>query len=85
MIRGHNGTVAWGRTATDTDNADVYVETVNPANADEVQWNGAWEPLRVFTEEITVRGAAPANGRRSSSAVTGRSSSRTGSTIAPTR
>jgi penicillin amidase len=58
VIRGHNGKVAWGRTATDTDNADVYVETVNPANADEVQWNGAWEPLRVLTEEIRVRGGA---------------------------
>lgn len=59
IIRGHNGRVAWGRTATDTDSADVYVETVNPANAGEVQWNGAWEPLRVVTEEIRVRGAAP--------------------------
>ena len=41
VIRGHNGRVAWGRTATDTDSADVYVETVNPANPNEVQWRGA--------------------------------------------
>src|SRR5687768_6555593 len=59
VIRGHNGRVAWGRTATETDQADVYVETVNPANANEVQWNGRWEPLRVIKEEIRVKGAAP--------------------------
>ena len=39
--------------------ADVYVETVNPANPNEVQWRGTWEPLRVITEEIRVRGGAP--------------------------
>jgi penicillin amidase len=59
VIRGHNGRVAWGRTATETDQADVYVETVNPANANEVQWNGRWEPLRVIKEEVRVKGAAP--------------------------
>ena len=59
VIRGHNGRVAWGRTATDTDQADVYVETVNPANANEVLWNGRWEPLRVISEEVRVKGAAP--------------------------
>ncbi len=59
VIRGHNGRVAWGRTATDTDQADVYVETVNPANANEVLWNGRWEPLRVIGEEVRVKGAAP--------------------------
>ncbi len=56
VIRGHNGRVAWGRTATETDQADVYVETVNPANPNEVMFNGTWEPLRVVTEEISVKG-----------------------------
>ena len=46
VIRGHNGQVAWGRTATGTDEADVFVEELNPANPNEVKWNGAWEPLR---------------------------------------
>ena len=63
VIRGHNGRVAWGRTATETDQADVYVETVNPANPNEVLWNGKWEPLRVITEEIRVKGARSAAGR----------------------
>lgn len=57
VIRGHNGRVAWGRTATETDQADVYVETVNPANANEVRFQDKWEPLRVITEEIVVKGA----------------------------
>jgi penicillin amidase len=59
VIRGHNGRVAWGRTATGTDEADVFVEEVNPANANEVKWNGAWEPLRATTETIGVKGEAP--------------------------
>jgi penicillin amidase len=56
VIRGHNGLVAWGRTATGTDEADVFVDEVNPANAMEVKWNGAWEPLRTITETINVKG-----------------------------
>ena len=59
VIRGHNGRVAWGRTATETDQADVYVETVNPANDNEVSWNGRWERLRVVREEVQVKGAPP--------------------------
>src|SRR5688572_19390412 len=59
VIRGHNGRVAWGRTATETDQADVYVETVNPANVNEVLWNGRWEPLQVIREEVRVKGASP--------------------------
>jgi penicillin G amidase len=58
VIRGHNGRVAWGRTATETDQADVYVETVNPANPNEVMWNGRWEPLRIISEKIGVKGGA---------------------------
>ena len=57
VIRGHNGRVAWGRTATETDQGDVYVEQVNPSNPNEVMWNGKWEPLRIVTEEIKVKGA----------------------------
>ncbi len=59
VIRGHNGQVAWGRTATGTDEADVFVEELNPANAREVKWRGAWEPLQVLTETIAVKGASP--------------------------
>jgi penicillin G amidase len=54
---GHNERVAWGLTIVGTDQEDVYVEQVNPANANEVKFNGAWEPLRSYTETIKVKDA----------------------------
>lgn len=56
VIRGHNERIAWGRTASDADEADIYVEQVNPANANEVRWNGRWEPLQIVKETIPVKG-----------------------------
>jgi penicillin G amidase len=53
---GHNERVAWGLTIVGTDQEDVYVESVNPANDNEVRFNGAWEPLRSVREEIKVKG-----------------------------
>ena len=54
---GHNDRLAWGLTITGTDQHDVFIEEVNPANANEVRYNGAWEPLRIIREEIPVKGA----------------------------
>jgi penicillin amidase len=56
---GHNERVGWGLTIVGTDQHDIYVEKVNPANPEEVLWKGAWEPLRTIREEIAVKGAAP--------------------------
>ncbi len=56
VIRGHNGRIAWGRTATASDQADVFIETLNPENPGEVFYRGRWEPLTVLTEEIRVKG-----------------------------
>jgi penicillin amidase len=56
---GHNGSIAWGLTIVGTDQSDVYVEEVNPANRNEVRWQGGWEPLRVVIDTIRVRGEAP--------------------------
>jgi penicillin amidase len=56
---GHNGRVGWGLTIVGTDQSDVYVEEVNPANPNEVRWNGAWEPLRIEYDTILVKGAEP--------------------------
>jgi penicillin amidase len=53
---GHNDHIAWGLTIVGTDQEDVYVETVNPANANEVRWRDGWEPLRVVKETIAVKG-----------------------------
>ncbi len=54
---GHNDRIGWGLTIVGTDQHDVYVEELNPANANEVKWNGKWESLRSVTEEIAVKGA----------------------------
>lgn len=56
---GHNERIGWGLTIVGTDQHDVYVEDLNPANENEVRFNGAWEPLRIVREEIAVKGAAP--------------------------
>jgi penicillin amidase len=53
---GHNDRVAWGLTIVGTDQHDVYVEQVNPANPNEVRFDDRWEPLRVVRERIAVKG-----------------------------
>ena len=53
---GHNDRLGWGLTIVGTDQEDVYVEEVNPANANEVRWRGQWEPVRVVREQIAVKG-----------------------------
>ena len=59
VAAGHNDHLAWGLTIVGTDQQDVYVEEVNPANANEVRWKGAWEPLRIVRDEIKVKGGPP--------------------------
>ena len=56
---GHNGRVAWGLTIVGTDQADVFVETLNPENPDEALWQGEWYPLDVVVDTIPVRGEEP--------------------------
>jgi penicillin amidase len=56
---GHNAKLGWGMTVVGTDQVDVMVEEVNPANANEVLYQGRWEPLRVVREEIKIKGEAP--------------------------
>lgn len=56
---GHNGRVAWGLTIVGTDQSDVYVETVNPENPNQVRFRGNWEELRIVRDTIRVRGAEP--------------------------
>jgi len=55
---GHNERLAWGLTIVGTDQHDVYVEEVNPANPGEVRWGARWEPLRIVREEVRIKGAA---------------------------
>jgi len=56
---GHNGRVAWGLTIVGTDQSDVYVETVNPENQNQVHFRGQWEDLRILQDTIRVKNAEP--------------------------
>ena len=56
---GHNGRIGWGLTIVGTDQADVYVEEVNPANHRQVRFRGAWETMTTWRDTIRVKGAAP--------------------------
>jgi penicillin G amidase len=56
---GHTERIGWGLTIVGTDQSDVYVEEVNPANRDQVRFRGAWEPLHIVRDTIHVKGASP--------------------------
>ncbi len=56
---GHTQHIGWGLTIVGTDQADVYVEDVNPANHREVRFRGRWEKVRVVHDTIRVKDAAP--------------------------
>lgn len=53
---GHNEHMAWGFTFAGTDMVDLYVEELHPEDPGMVRWQDGWEPMRVITEEIRVRG-----------------------------
>jgi penicillin amidase len=55
---GHNGRVAWGLTIVGTDQADIFLEKLNPENHDEVLEDGIWVPLRLEVDTIPVRDRA---------------------------
>ena len=56
---GHNGRIGWGLTIVGTDQADVYVEEVNPANHRQVRFRGAWETMTTWRDTVRVKGAEP--------------------------
>ncbi|HEX6976518.1 MAG TPA: penicillin acylase family protein [Vicinamibacterales bacterium] len=53
---GHNERIAWGLTIVGTDQQDVYVEELNPADHTQVKGQSGWEPLRAIRETIAVKG-----------------------------
>ncbi|HET7275369.1 MAG TPA: penicillin acylase family protein [Longimicrobiaceae bacterium] len=56
---GHNGKIGWGLTIVGTDQADVFVEQLNPDNPNEALWQGEWYPLEVDYDTIAVKGEEP--------------------------
>ena len=53
---GRNERAAWGLTIVGTDQIDVFIEELDPADPSRVMYRGESEPLRVERETIPVRG-----------------------------
>jgi penicillin G amidase len=56
---GHNEKLAWGLTITGTDFQDVFIEDLNPANLNEIIYNGKPEALTIVSEQFLIKGEAP--------------------------
>jgi penicillin amidase len=56
VVIGHNERIAWGFTNNGADVQDLYIETFNPAAADEYRVHGAWTKAQIFDETIRVKG-----------------------------
>jgi penicillin amidase len=56
VICGHNDSIAWGMTNVSVDNVDFYSETINPADSNQYKFNGVWKDMKIFKEDIIVKG-----------------------------
>jgi penicillin amidase len=59
VIIGHNQRIAWGVTNLGPDVQDLFIEKPNPANANEFEFMGKYEPAKIVEETINVAGDAP--------------------------
>ncbi|MEA3406974.1 MAG: penicillin acylase family protein, partial [Chloroflexota bacterium] len=57
---GHNRSVAWTVTSGMGDNVDIYVESLNPLDAEQYWYDDAWRTMITRTETIPVRWGTPA-------------------------
>jgi penicillin amidase len=57
VIVGHNRDIAWGVTNVGADNADLYMETLDPiGHPGQYEYLGTWQPLITRQETMHVRG-----------------------------
>ncbi|MFO0998344.1 MAG: penicillin acylase family protein [Alphaproteobacteria bacterium] len=56
---GHNDRVAFSLTIHPSDQEDLYVYELDPADPDRYRYGAGWERMRTITETIPVRGSAP--------------------------
>jgi penicillin G amidase len=54
---GHNREIAFGFTIVGIDQQDLYVEKVNPENAAEYRYRGAWKKFEAVQQKLAVKGA----------------------------
>jgi len=57
VVIGANEYVAWGWTNVMADDADFYIEKINPTNPNQYEFMGRWEDMTVKEEIIKVKGA----------------------------
>jgi penicillin amidase len=57
IIIGANEHVAWGFTNVMADDADFYIEKINPANPDQYEFMGRWEDMQIKEQVIKVKDA----------------------------
>ncbi len=60
-VIGANQHVAWGFTNVMADDADFYIEKINPNNPDQYLYKGKWENMRVKNETIKIKGGQEVN------------------------
>jgi penicillin amidase len=53
---GATESVAWGYTNVMSDDADFYIEKINPDNENQYEYKGRWEDMEVREETIKVKG-----------------------------
>ncbi|MEI6732929.1 MAG: penicillin acylase family protein [Comamonadaceae bacterium] len=58
-LLGHNAQFGWSLTMFENDDIDLVAEKVNPDNANQVWYHGAWVDMQSREETILVKGAAP--------------------------
>jgi penicillin amidase len=61
VIIGANEHVAWGVTNVAADDADFYIEKLNPANPNQYEYKGRWEDMQIQEKVINVKGAEDIN------------------------
>ncbi len=59
IIAGANEHVAWGFTNVMADDADYYIEKINPDDSTQYEYMGQWEDIVIRHDTITVRNGEP--------------------------
>jgi penicillin G amidase len=56
VVIGHNAHIAWGVTNLGPDVQDLYIERINPQDANQYEVNGKWVDMEIHAEDIAIKG-----------------------------
>ncbi|MBI3852984.1 MAG: penicillin acylase family protein [Verrucomicrobia bacterium] len=59
FVIGHNDDLGWGFTNLQADAVDMFVETINSADAMQYKHRGEWKKINRTKEQVAVRGESP--------------------------